>query len=62
MSRILMVEDDPQLTELLEAYLSGYGIEVFSVSLPTVALEKLKVEQYDLVLLDLGLPEMDGLE
>lgn len=62
MSRILMVEDDPQLTELLEAYLSGYGIDVFSVSLPTVALEKLKVEQYDLVLLDLGLPEMDGLE
>lgn len=62
MSRILMVEDDPQLTELLETYLSGYGMDVFSVSLPSVALEKLKVEQYDLVLLDLGLPQMDGLE
>lgn len=62
MSRILMVEDDAQITELLEAYLAKYGIEVFSVSLPRVALEKLKIEQYDLVLLDLGLPEMDGLE
>lgn len=62
MSRILMVEDDAQITELLEAYLTKYGIEVFSVSLPTVALEKLKIEQFDLVLLDLGLPEMDGLE
>ncbi|MDD2451525.1 response regulator transcription factor [Sulfurovum sp.] len=62
MSRILMVEDDPQLTELLETYLSGYGMDVFSVSLPSVALEKLEVEQYDLVLLDLGLPQMDGLE
>ncbi|MGC9351832.1 MAG: response regulator transcription factor, partial [Sulfurovum sp.] len=61
-SRILMVEDDAQITELLEAYLTKYGIEVFSVSLPTVALEKLKIEQFDLVLLDLGLPEMDGLE
>lgn len=62
MSRILMVEDDAQITELLEEYLAKYGIEVFSVSLPSVALEKLKIEQYDLVLLDLGLPEMDGLE
>ena len=62
MSRILMVEDDVQITELLEEYLSKYGIDVFSVSLPTVALEKLKIEQYDLVLLDLGLPQMDGLE
>ncbi|MDM5272322.1 response regulator transcription factor [Sulfurovum sp. zt1-1] len=62
MSRILMVEDDVQITELLEEYLAKYGIDVFSVSLPTVALEKLKIEQYDLVLLDLGLPEMDGLE
>ncbi|MFT7879380.1 MAG: response regulator transcription factor [Sulfurimonas sp.] len=62
MSRILMVEDDAQITELLEAYLTKYGIEVFSVSLPSVALEKLKIEQFDLILLDLGLPEMDGLE
>jgi two-component system OmpR family response regulator len=62
MSRILMVEDDPEITELLEQYLDKYGLEVLSVSLPSVALEKLKVEHYDLVLLDLGLPQMDGLE
>lgn len=62
MSRILMVEDDEQITTLLEQYLSKYGLEVFSVSLPSVALEKLSIEHYDLVLLDLGLPEMDGLE
>jgi len=62
MSRILMVEDDLEITALLEAYLPRYGLEMFSVSLPSVALEKLSIEQYDLVLLDLGLPEMDGLE
>lgn len=62
MSRILMVEDDMEITTLLEAYLPRYGLDVFSVSLPSVAIEKLTVEKYDLVLLDLGLPEMDGLE
>ena len=62
MSRILMVEDDTQITELLETYLGRYGLEVMSVDRPSVALDKLRTEQYDLALLDLGLPEMDGLE
>lgn len=62
MSRILMVEDDLEISQLLEQYFPRYGLELFSVSLPSVALEKLSIEQYDLVLLDLGLPEMDGLE
>ncbi len=62
MPRILMVEDDLQITELLEEYLGRYSIETMSVDRPSVALDKLGTEQYDLVLLDLGLPEMDGLE
>ena len=62
MFRILMVEDDTQITELLETYLGRYGLEVMSVDRPSVALDKLRTEQYDLALLDLGLPEMDGLE
>lgn len=62
MSRILMVEDDQEITDLLETYLSRYDLELFSVALPSVALDKLSIEKYDLVLLDLGLPEMDGLE
>jgi len=62
MSRILMVEDDDEITALLEAYLPRYALEVFSVSLPSTALEKLSIEKYDMVLLDLGLPEMDGME
>ena len=62
MPRILMVEDDAQITELLETYLGRYGLEVMSVDRPSTALDKLRTEQYDLALLDLGLPEMDGLE
>ena len=62
MAKVLMVEDDPEITELLEEYLARYGIELFSVASPTVGLEKLETERYDLMLVDLGLPEMDGLE
>jgi len=62
MSNILMVEDDLEITKLLEEYLSIYGISVFSIASPLLAMEKLKIEKYDLLLLDLTLPEMDGLE
>ena len=62
MAKILMVEDDLEITQLLEEYLSSYSIETLSVTLPLLALEKLEGESFDLVLLDLGLPQMDGLE
>lgn len=62
MSKILMVEDDLEITTLLEQYLPRYSLEMMSVETPTTALEKLSIESYDLVLLDLGLPEMDGLD
>lgn len=62
MAKILMVEDDLEITQLLEVYLKSYSLETFSVTLPSVALEKLENEKFDLILLDLGLPEMDGLK
>jgi len=57
-----MVEDDLEITALLEQYLPRYGLEMMSVESPLVALEKLSIEKYDLLLVDLGLPDMDGLE
>lgn len=62
MAKVLMIEDDPEITELLEEYLARYGIEIFSLVSPRVGLEKLETERFDSVLVDLGLPEMDGLE
>ena len=57
-----MVEDDLEITALLEQYLPRYGLNIMSVDSPLVALDKLSIEKYGLVLIDLGLPEMDGLE
>lgn len=62
MRQILMVEDDAEITALLDQYLLKYGFELFSVDRASSALDKLRIAKFDLVLLDLTLPEMDGLQ
>ena len=62
MSKVLMVEDDLEITELLELFLKQYNIDLISLINPSDALKLLKKEKFDLILLDLGLPQMDGLE
>lgn len=58
----LMVEDDPDITTLLVHYLKDNGILVDAVSTPSEGLELLGTKPYNLVILDLTLPQMDGLE
>lgn len=60
--RILLVEDDPRLAEMLLEYLGQAGFGVTVASLGAAALERLSEAQYDAVILDLMLPDMDGLE
>ncbi len=62
MTKILLIEDDLEIADLLTQYLSRYQMEVISYTHPKVALGSLSIESYDLVLLDLTLPDMDGLE
>ena len=62
MSEILLVEDDEEMVRLLEQYLAKYGMELFSLTSPLAAMDKLAIQHFDLVLLDLSLPHMDGLE
>lgn len=57
-----MIEDDPDITMLLVSYLKLYQIDVDAVEKPSLGLEKLAVAHYDLILLDLTLPEIDGLD
>ena len=61
-SKILIVEDEPDIVELLVYNLHQAGFETNAVLNGADALEQVKIQQPDLVLLDLLLPEVDGLE
>jgi CheY-like chemotaxis protein len=59
---ILVVDDQFQNIELLEAYLVGQGYEIVKAASGQEALEKLIHNQIDLVLLDVMMPGMSGIE
>ena len=61
MLRLLMIEDDVKIAELLSKFLEQNEYEVTHVIKPSVALEKLESKSFDIIILDLTLPEMDGL-
>jgi DNA-binding response OmpR family regulator len=60
--RILLVDDEPQFTELLAEYLSGEGFEVFVVNSGEEALIQLPTARPQLVLLDIMMGGISGLE
>lgn len=60
--RILHVDDDPQLTRLVAAHLSRHGFEVFSLNRPQDAVAELLRQEYRVVLLDIDMPELNGLD
>jgi len=60
-AKILVVEDDLFLRELYSDILSEEGYSIDSAANGQLALEKMKVGGYDLVLLDIIMPVMDGL-
>ena len=61
-SRILVVDDDPTVSEVVARYLAHDGYAVETVADGRVALDRALAEPPDLVVLDLMLPGMDGLE
>ena len=60
--RVLLVEDDPMIGASLRTGLSAQGMAVDWVLTGANAIESLAVNSYEVVLLDLGLPDMTGLE
>ena len=60
--RILVVDDDKDIVRLMRAYLEQAGYEVLAAYNGETALFTIRHERPDLVLLDLMLPERDGLE
>ena len=59
--KILIVEDDEDYRDLLRQKLESIGIAVLSAGNGRVALDILKENKIDLILLDLIMPEMDGI-
>ena len=60
--KILIVDDDKTTRKLLSLYLKGSGFEVVTAENGLNALEKLGSDTFQLVLTDLNMPYMDGIE
>ena len=62
MTRVLIVEDEPQMRRALDLNLSARGYDVQAVEDGTSALNAFAAAPPDVMVLDLGLPDLDGLE
>lgn len=62
MKTILVVDDEPKITRLVRDYLERAGFGVLAAGDGSSALSLARTEKPDLVILDLGLPKMDGLD
>ncbi|MGE0713084.1 MAG: response regulator [Planctomycetota bacterium] len=58
--RILTCDDEPSVSRLLQRFLRFSGFEVTSLQNPALVLGALEQEPYDLLILDLLMPELDG--
>jgi two-component system OmpR family response regulator len=61
-ANILVVDDDPQIREVLRIALRGAGMRASEAGDGAEGLAKARSGRFDLIVLDIGLPEMDGLE
>jgi two-component system alkaline phosphatase synthesis response regulator PhoP len=62
MTKILVIDDEPSIVTLVQAYLKPEGYEVFTATDGPSGLKAVRVFKPDLIVLDVMLPGMDGLE
>ncbi|CRK56520.1 DNA-binding response regulator KdpE [Alloactinosynnema sp. L-07] len=62
MIRVLVVDDEPQITRTLRINLAARGYEVLTAHTGKAALDLAATDKPDVVVLDLGLPDLDGVE
>ena len=60
-ARVLIIDDDERLNAVLAEYLGRFGFAVSAATRPSVGLRALRADAPDLLVLDVMLPEMDGL-
>ena len=58
--RVLVVDDEPDARELVSAVLTGRGAAVVSVGSASEALEEMDRQSFDVLVSDIGMPQMDG--
>lgn len=61
-AKIVVIDDEPQLRRMLRIALKSSGYDALEADCAAVGLELIVLQQPDLVLLDLGLPDMDGMQ
>jgi DNA-binding response OmpR family regulator len=61
-ARILIIDDDVRLTDMVRAYLSGAGFEIEAAATAGAGVAMAAAHPYDAIILDIMLPDMDGLE
>lgn len=62
MYKAIVIDDEISVCEAVRAILEGEGMEVFTTTNSINAIEQIKGNNYDLIISDLKMPEMDGLE
>ncbi len=62
MTKILVIDDEPSITNLVSAYLRPEGYEVYTAADGNAGLKAARTFKPDLIILDLMLPGMDGIE
>lgn len=61
-TKIIVIDDDPAVTDLMSVLLKTHGFEVRATNNSIEGLNLIREEEFDLVILDLMMPEMDGWE
>src|SRR6056300_1198265 len=60
--KILLVDDEPDILEIVSYNLSAEGYQVYTASNGVEGVAKAKIKQLHLIILDVMMPEMDGIE
>lgn len=61
-AKILVIDDEPEITDIIETFLESAGYQVRSENSSTMGIERAKTFLPDLILLDIMMPLMDGYE